>query len=195
MAIKGNVEQFMPKELNQIRNPELRACVQGFFDTAVPNYFWRIPASSTGKYHPIADAGDGGLVRHTRMAVAFGVDFVRIEDYAAADPDMVIAALMMHDTFKNGVAQTPYTVQDHGLIAAEQWMSYMVDICSHNPEISPETRSTVKEIADAITWHMGQWSGVRIEEECGEMPRTALVKAVQLADYASSRKCIDMFSA
>ena len=38
---------------------------------SLPDYFFEIPASSTGKYHPSYALGTGGLVRHTKAAVLF----------------------------------------------------------------------------------------------------------------------------
>ena len=35
----------------------------------LPDYFFEVPASSTGKYHPSFSQGEGGLVRHTKAAV------------------------------------------------------------------------------------------------------------------------------
>ena len=35
----------------------------------LPDYFYEVAASSTGKYHPSYALGDGGLVRHTIAAV------------------------------------------------------------------------------------------------------------------------------
>ena len=32
----------------------------------LPAYFFTVPASSSGKYHPSYALGDGGLVRHTK---------------------------------------------------------------------------------------------------------------------------------
>ena len=35
----------------------------------LPDYFFRVAASSTGKYHPAFSLGEGGLLRHTKAAV------------------------------------------------------------------------------------------------------------------------------
>ena len=37
----------------------------------LPDYFFEVPASSTGKYHPSYSLGEGGLLRHTKKNVMF----------------------------------------------------------------------------------------------------------------------------
>ena len=39
--------------------------VNEYFDK-IPDYFYEVPASSTGKNHPSFDHGTGGLLRHTQ---------------------------------------------------------------------------------------------------------------------------------
>lgn len=55
------------KELSYIESPIVRTIVEDLL-SEVPNYFFEIPASSTGKYHPDYALGKGGLVRHTKAA-------------------------------------------------------------------------------------------------------------------------------
>lgn len=63
MTIK-KIEIF-ENELNLIKNVDLRKLVELSLQSA-PDYFFTIPASSTGKYHPQYALGEGGLVRHTK---------------------------------------------------------------------------------------------------------------------------------
>ena len=42
----------------------------------LPNYFFEVPASSTGKYHPEFALGDGGLIRHTKVAVRIAYELL-----------------------------------------------------------------------------------------------------------------------
>lgn len=61
------------KELNLIKDTNLRDFIAICLDNA-PDYFFEMPASSTGKYHPEYTLGEGGLVRHTKAAVAIAAD-------------------------------------------------------------------------------------------------------------------------
>ena len=56
------------EELNYINDMRIREGAKILLD-GLPEYFYTIPASSTGKYHPDFASGEGGLVRHTKVAV------------------------------------------------------------------------------------------------------------------------------
>lgn len=56
------------KEISYIKNERIRNSLITILDL-LPDYFYHIPASSTGKYHPEFTLGDKGLVRHTKAAV------------------------------------------------------------------------------------------------------------------------------
>ena len=62
-----------------INNPQVRKFTYDFLIHKVPDYFARIPASATGKYHPNYALGYGGLVRHTLVAAAAAYDISRLE--------------------------------------------------------------------------------------------------------------------
>ena len=63
-------EQFT-KEIGYIKNPKYKENIEILIDL-LPDYFFEVPASSTGKYHPSYALGDGGLVRHVKAAVRIG---------------------------------------------------------------------------------------------------------------------------
>ena len=58
-------------EIRYIRNARLADNIKKMIEL-LPDYFFEIPASSTGKYHPSFALGEGGLVRHTKAAVRIG---------------------------------------------------------------------------------------------------------------------------
>ena len=55
-------------ELNLIQNEQLKTLAQRLV-LKLPDYFFTVAASSTGKYHPAYSLGTGGLLRHTKAAV------------------------------------------------------------------------------------------------------------------------------
>lgn len=60
-------------EIDLISEPKIIKFVKDCLEYA-PEYFWRIPASSTGNHHPHFALGEGGLVRHTKAAVWIAVN-------------------------------------------------------------------------------------------------------------------------
>lgn len=93
------------RELSYIKDLEIRTLTEDLIGT-IPNYFFEIPASSTGKYHPDYALGKGGLVRHTKAACLFA-NILRIPNPLQLSErmlDCAIAALIMHDTRKSGIS-------------------------------------------------------------------------------------------
>jgi hypothetical protein len=153
----------------------------------VPDYFYEIPSSSTGKYHPSYALGQGGLVRHTKAAVGIAWELFRVEmfDYTDEEKDCIIASLILHDTYKSGLNHSTYTVTEHPLIAIEQF--------SQNTKLTELLTDKQRDIIfDCISHHMGQWTmNFTTKKEVLEKPKTKVSKFVHLCDYLASRKCLE----
>ena len=63
--------EIFKKELSLIKDNSIRKFVEDFLNQ-VPEYFFNVAASSTGKYHPDYALGEGGLIRHTKAATRIG---------------------------------------------------------------------------------------------------------------------------
>ena len=171
-------------ELESIHSEELKK----FAEEAIgklPDYFFEVAASSTGKYHPSYAIGPGGLVRHTKAAVNIASDLLNLEQNQAAfsekERDCMLIALMLHDGWKHGEKKNRYTVAKHPVVCAEWLRSESFD---HSIDAG-----ALNLIADAISTHMGQWnteygSGVEIMDK----PKTEVQKFVHMCDYLASRK-------
>ena len=94
-----NSENFAT-ELSFITNDNIRDFVS-FVLNDLPDYFRHIGASTSGKYHPAYTIGEGGLIRHTKAAVAIAQDLFRADFYnfTDTDKDIVTSALILHDGF------------------------------------------------------------------------------------------------
>lgn len=143
----------------------------------VPEYFYQIPASSTGKYHPAYTTGEGGLLRHTIAASRIACDLVDLEMYGLTDDekDYVICALLLHDTFKSGVTHSKYTLHNHPMLAAQNVRAN----CS---------REFANNVCPLIESHMGQWNTCKWDKTVLPKPETKLQQIVHLCDYLASRK-------
>ena len=170
-------------ELELIKNHKYRECTREILDELVPDYFWVVAASSSGKYHPWYSLGYGGLVRHTKAAFKIAVDLLGLKQYEALDEDAVLVAILLHDTFKHGLPPSPFTVGEHPIIAAENIRSYAH---SHFDE---EMAESFDFVADLIASHMGQWNKTRGGTEM-PTPQTPDQKFVHLCDYLASRKYV-----
>lgn len=175
-----NKSDMLEVELSYITNESIRNNVAAFVDTYVPDYFFEVAASSTGKYHPSYALGDGGLLRHTQAAVRIAAGLFAITKYNSEDRDVIIAALILHDTFKHGRIQQKYTCADHPVIAYRMVLEHMRDCPRY------------QDIANAIHSHMGQWNkDYRTKREIMPVPQTPIEKFVHTCDYLASRKYLE----
>ena len=163
-----------------IANKDIREFVEKFFDEQVPDYFKHVPASSSGKYHPAYALGDGGLCRHVIATVKFIVHITALK-YLRIDSimrDKMIAAAMLHDSFKQGLdGSGGHTVKDHARVAAQEITKYA------SVSNIADTDSERSSIARMVATHMGEWGGKT-------QPGNRYEFLVHLADYLASRKDI-----
>ena len=174
---------FFKRELDLIVNEDLRMAVKSYLEESVPEYFWEIGASSSGKFHPAFSQGVGGLVRHTKAVVMFAEELLRMSSYAYMKEeykDYVIAALLVHDTRKygNGSEMDKTVYKDHAANAAKAFEAWCMDECGFQPS---------EFLLNAIRSHMGQWS-----TEKDDRPFTNVDRCVHMADYMASRSFIDI---
>lgn len=164
-------------ELNFIQDKDIKEVTEQLL-SKVPTYFWTVPASSSGKYHPAYTLGEGGLVRHTKAAVKIAVELSEMENFTQKDIDFAIAALILHDSHKQGDGKEGHTIFSHPLVASH--------FVANN---APEWYSTI--VSPLIASHMGKWTTSTYEPETIlPAPLAPLQKFVHLCDYLASRKCI-----
>ena len=65
------------EELNYIKDENIKKSTEVMI-SKIPDYFFKIEAASTGKYHPEYACGEGGLVRHTKAVVRIAVELFNI---------------------------------------------------------------------------------------------------------------------
>lgn len=174
------------KEIGDIMDDDLRKLATEVIACA-DDYFFTIPASSTGKNHPPFSLGEGGLVRHTKCVVYMVkclCESFNIDEYKR---DMLIVAALAHDIKKQGDCADGlgYTVHEHPLLAARYVCEvyFASDITILN--------GVVSIIADLISSHMGKWGADPKfigDKKPLPVPQTDCEKILQAADYLASRK-------
>lgn len=176
------------RELDTISDHSIRAFAQAALDL-LPDYFYTVPASSTGKYHPAYALGDGGLVRHTKAAARFAAHLLTLEQnrrqFSPMERDCIITAILLHDGWKHGKSGGGYTIHEHPAICA-LWVQNEAKLSGIIPQ---EARDL---IASGIASHMGEWNYSNRSEVILEKPVTELQKFVHMCDYLASRKDIEV---
>lgn len=175
--------------LNTIENEDIRHFAEECIET-IPDYFWEVGASSTGKYHPQYALGELGLARHTCALVRFLNHILNVDcfgdKFTSREKDLMRVAGMMHDTRKSGddtdYAKSKYTKFDHPLLAANEIRNLIGFISPEELEI----------VATTIESHMGQWNTNKRSSVVLPLPTNKYQKMVHLADYLASRKDIEV---
>ena len=175
-------------EINYIKDSSLKKDLKILIGL-LPDYFFEIPASSTGKYHPKFALGEGGLVRHTKVAVRFAYELLNNDTvgckFTDHDKDLIIMALLLHDGLKSGLEHDKYTKFDHPLLISKYIME--------NTEKLSMDIDDVRKICSMIESHMGQWTYDNYhKKEVLPKPRTAEQRFVHMCDFLASRKFIDI---
>lgn len=180
-----NKKEIFYDEINYIKDESLRKSL-GKLIELLPDYFFKEPAASTGKYHPKYAQGEGGLLRHTKAAVRIGYELLQdlsiSKKYTDHEKDLMLIALLLHDGFKKGLVEERYTRFDHPLIAAK--------IILDNASEVGLSKEDATFISDAIKTHMGDYTVDYSGNEVLEKPHTKYQKFVHMCDYLASRKCL-----
>ena len=182
---------LVSKMIETVDDPSIKEFLHLYFDKAVKSYFWTLPASSTGKYHPETSKGVGGLVRHTLLACNIADSLMRMNQYENMKRIRysVIAALLVHDSQKYGVNEgpQPFCCHDHPILAAEQlkyFFYFIYPLEAQQPQVS---EAWVNDIAEAVSRHMGQWTTSTRSSVVLQEPETDFQKFVHLCDYLSGQ--------
>lgn len=182
-----NREDVFKVELGYINSDKIRnACLEMI--KLLPDYFFEIPASSTGKYHPEYALGDGGLLRHSKAAVRIGYELLQDpsigDKYTSDEKDMMLMALLLHDGLKSGMPKEKYTRFDHPLL--------ICDLIMDSEEVLGLEVDEIEFICDCIKTHMGNWITDYNGVEVLEKPKTKYQNFVHMCDYLASKKFLQI---
>lgn len=154
----------------------------------LPDYFFTVPASSTGKYHPSFSLGDGGLMRHTKAAVRIAHELLENKTiggiFSSDQKDLMLFALLIHDGLKSGIEHEQYTRFDHPLLVS----NYIKD----NKDKLTLNDEEIKFICECVESHMGEWNVDYNGNEILPLPKNRFQKFVHMCDFLSSRKFLDI---
>ena len=174
-------------ELELIKNDRLRRSCEVLLNE-LPDYFYEIPASSTGKYHPKFALGEGGLVRHTKVAVRIAYEIIKIQSignvFTDDEKDLILISLMLHDGLKEGFPKEKYTKFDHPILAA--------NFVKDKANLTELTSEEVKLISTNISSHMGEWNKSDYSDITLPLPKNKYQKMVHMCDLLASRKFINV---
>ena len=178
--------EYFNKEYEYIKNDKKKNDIK-YLVSKLPDYFFEIPASSTGKYHPDFASTSHGLVKHTKVAVRIAkelLDNPGLNNFTDDEKDIIIMALILHDGCKSGMVKEKYTRFDHPLIICDLINENRSKLSLNDDEVDLLTR--------IISSHMGIWNKDYNGNEVLPIPKDKYQRFVHLCDYLSSKKFIDI---
>ena len=177
-------------ELNDIQDNNLRQFAIHLLTNA-PDYFFIIPASSSGKNHPDFARENNGLVKHTRCVVFFAECNAESFNFDSYTKDMLIIAAIAHDIKKQGNNISNHTAWEHPELAHD----YILEMQNKYPNLISIENATI--IANAVLSHMGKFQNFPEYTQGRKvypLPVSLFDYALQSADYIASRKEIMSFN-
>ena len=177
----------MKKEVNYIVDTDIKESARIMLDL-LPDYFYEVPASSTGKYHPKFALGEKGLVRHTKVAVRIAYELLNNNVignvFNQREKDLIIMSVLLHDGCKSGLTKTEYTVVSHPLIVSK--------LIRDNKEKLKLSDSDLDLVCSMIESHMGEFNKDYKGNVVLPLPNNKYQKFVHMCDYLASKKFLDV---
>ena len=179
--------EVLNRELNYIKDERIRKSCETILDL-LPDYFYEIPASSTGKYHPDFSLGEGGLVRHVKVAVRLAKELLDNPciggKYNDNEKDIMIFTLILHDGLKSGLTYNKYTQANHPTL--------IKNFVLENKDKIKLTDDELDLFSHAVESHMGYWNTDYDGNEILPRPKTKYETFVHMCDFLSSKKFLDV---
>lgn len=141
---------------------------------AIPEQFWTVPSSSSGKHHPPDERGMHGRVIHTFRALKIGLLLCDQIEFNEIDTDIVRFAILYHDITEAGIdIQLLHSDLDH----PETCVKLLAQtITFHDPNWN---YGPFYEVLNCIRCHTGRWGKIQ--------PDSTIESIVHTADNISSK--------
>lgn len=157
MEINKRIECFKT-QLNYINDKAIKRLAELLIENA-DDYFFIVPASSSGKYHPDFARKQGGLVLHTKAVtdiLHILVEEQELFKLQSVARDMLYCAAIAHDIKKQGDGSKGHTVNEHPILAG----NYIINTYTSNKKELEELGlkyEQVNKIISLVKTHMGKW--------------------------------------
>ena len=185
-TIKSKEELFL-NEYKCIKNEKYVTNLKILINL-LPDYFFEVAASSTGKYHPKFSLGEGGLLRHSKAAFKIGYELLNNNtigySFKDDEKDMMLFALLVHDGLKHGEEYSEWTVFDHP--------TQMSNFIKKNKDKLTLSDEEINFICSVIETHMGEWTKDYKGSEVLKKPSNKYQRFVHMCDFLASRKFLDI---
>lgn len=174
--------------LDKFETEEMRLYCEDMIEQ-IPDYFFTMPSSTSGKFHTATQCKPHGQVYHVIM---FGTIMnyllslkCNMEKFKSPiQRDAMRCTAILHDAIKCGWDGSQYTVHEHPMLAG-QWI--------RETHVEHDIDDTIKErIARMVERHSGSWTTSKYSTVVLPEPENEMEILVHECDILSSRPDIDM---
>lgn len=179
-------KDFFNTELSTIKDEKIKESAEIILNV-LPDYFYIMPASTSGKYHPKFSLGVSGLVRHVKVACKIGEELFKNSTFSTFDDhqkDLIRMAILLHDGLKSGYEYSEHTCTEHPLL--------MKELLMENKEKLSMSEADTQTVARLISTHMGPWTKDKKGNEVLPTPKEKDEIFVHLCDYIASRNFLNV---
>lgn len=177
-------QELISEFINTLETEKMKEFAKVVFDN-LPDYWYNVPASSSGKYHNFDCVGEHGLFIHSWRTKEFMKHMLTIEQYrdkfSPEERDGLLIGAFVHDGEKQGNGEGKHTVFEHPILMANTVLLY-------KGKIDGVEDSIIELIAKAIASHMGHWSTSKKSKVELPKPSSLAEELLHLCDYLASRK-------
>lgn len=167
--------------LHNITNEAIRKFTINVLDACDP-ILEKIPASTSGKYHPEECCQEGGLVLHVLRACYFGNLAIKSLNLDKDDikGDIILSALLLHDIAKKEHYKNFVEYDMHPINAANMLDTFKGSLSDN----------IFKVIKDCVRYHMGPYMNNTYKKPMNKYNLIEFI--VYQSDYFASQKCIEI---
>ena len=140
------------------------------------------------RYNLYSRPWQGGLVRHTKVAVRIAYEMLQDESigymFTSDQKDLVLLALLLHDGCKSGLVKAEYTVVNHPLIVA--------DLIRKNASKTEFKEDEIELLCSMIETHMGPYNKDYKGNVVLPVPQNKYQRFVHMCDLLASKKFLNV---
>lgn len=144
----------------------------------LPDTILELPASTSGKYHPMDELDKDGMIIHIKRACHLVDQTTKKYNFTKYGHDVLLAGCLLHDIFKDGDPPTGHTTTEHPYL--------IYSFLGRKAENITDDLLYyfILDVGRACAWHEGIWT----TELCREIKETEFAKALHEIDFWCTRR-------
>jgi len=185
-AKMNRIAVIFSSELAKISDQGFRKAVVEIINDC-PDYIAEFPSSTTGKYHPVDEVDENGMIYHIKRCLVFAEETARMREHPKYEADILLAGCILYDIFKGGYTAGDHTDPMHPVYIYKKIMSYI--------EKSEDNHANMmlEKLAFVCLLHEGQWTikqSLDVRHRKMRQDEIKLCESMHMVDFYASRRSV-----